>query len=116
MISVGLVVFAIFTIIFMIFASPIASIIAPGLVSKEPTTQVLIARLLRIMLVAQLFFVVSIFLTGILQSFQRFLIPAIASIFYNLGIIISIIIVNQVRRVTYAVNSRFILIKSLFCV
>ena len=43
------------------------------------------------MLVAQLFFVVSIFLTGILQSFQRFLVPALASVFYNIGIITSIV-------------------------
>lgn len=96
MITIGLLIFAILTIIIMIFATPIASVIAPGLVSKEPTTQVLIARLLRIMLVAQLFFVVSIFFTGILQSFQRFLIPAAASIFYNLGIIISIVFLSPV--------------------
>jgi len=96
MISIGLLIFAVLTILIMIFASPIASLIAPGLVDKEPTTQVLIARLLRIMLLAQLFFVVSIFLTGILQSFQRFLIPALASIFYNLGIIISIVFLSPV--------------------
>ena len=96
MITISLVIFAIFTIIIMIFASPIATLIAPGLIDKDPNTQVLIARLLRIMLLAQLFFVVSIFLTGILQSFQRFLIPAVASIFYNLGIIISIIFLSPV--------------------
>ncbi len=96
MISISLLIFAVLTIVIMVFASPIASIIAPGLVDKEPTTQVLIARLLRIMLIAQLFFVVSIFFTGILQSFQRFLVPATASIFYNLGIIISIIFLAPV--------------------
>lgn len=96
MISISLLIFVILTIIIAIFATPLASLIAPGLVAKEPTTQVLIARLLRIMLFAQLFFVVSIFFTGILQSFQRFLIPAAASIFYNLGIIISIIFLSPV--------------------
>lgn len=96
MISISLLIFVILTIIIAVFATPLASLIAPGLVAKEPTTQVLIARLLRIMLFAQLFFVVSIFFTGILQSFQRFLIPAAASIFYNLGIIISIIFLSPV--------------------
>src|SRR5439155_1494678 len=38
----------------------------------------------------------SIFLTGILQSFQRFLIPAIASILYNLGIICGIIFLTPI--------------------
>lgn len=90
MITVGIVIFAVFTLLILIFADFIAPIIAPGLVAKEPETQLIIARLLRIMIFAQLFFVVSIFFTGILQSFQRFLIPALASIFYNIGIIISI--------------------------
>lgn len=96
MISIALLIFALLTTLIMVFASPIASLVAPGLIDKEPTTQLLIARLMRIMLFAQLFFVVSIFLTGILQSFQRFLIPALASIFYNLGIIISIIFLSPV--------------------
>src|SRR3989344_3311502 len=96
MISFGLLIFFIFTIIVMIFAKPLAALIAPGLVAKDPQTQILIARLLRVMLISQLFFVVSIFITGVLQSFQRFLIPALASIFYNLGIIISIIFLSPV--------------------
>lgn len=91
MITLGLAIFVLFTIIIIALANFIAPLIAPGVVAKEPTTQFLIGNLLRIMIFAQLFFVVSIFLTGILQSFQRFLVPAIASIFYNLGIIVSII-------------------------
>ena len=80
----------------MIFANLIAPVIAPGLVADFPETQTLIARLLRIMIFAQLFFVISIFITGILQSFQRFLIPALASVFYNVGIIVSIIFLSPV--------------------
>ena len=96
MITLGLVVFVIFTIAIATFADLIAPIIAPGVIAKDPTTQLTIVRLLRLMLVAQLFFVVSIFLTGVLQSFQRFLIPATASIFYNVGIIVSIIFLSPV--------------------
>ena len=40
---------------------------------------------------AQLFFVVSYLFTGILQSYQRFLIPALAPVFYNVGIIFGIL-------------------------
>lgn len=91
MITLGLITFAIFAIAIFALADLIAPLIAPGIIAKDPLTQPLIARLLRIMTIAQIFFVVSIFLTGILQSFQRFLVPALASIFYNVGIIISII-------------------------
>ena len=91
MITLGILVFFFFMILIIVFANRLAPIIAPGIVSKEPTSQFLIGHLLQIMIFAQLFFVISIFLTGILQSFQRFLVPAIASIFYNIGIIISII-------------------------
>ncbi|MEK9146931.1 MAG: murein biosynthesis integral membrane protein MurJ [Patescibacteria group bacterium] len=96
MITIGLLVFVIATTLIITLADFIAPIIAPGLVAKDPTAAFQIARLLRIMIFAQLFFVISIFLTGILQSFQRFLVPAIASIFYNIGIIISIIFLTPV--------------------
>lgn len=96
MISLGILIFVIFTAIIIIFANYISPIIAPGVVSTYPETQALIARLLRIMIFAQLFFVISIFITGILQSFQRFLIPALASVFYNIGIIVSIIFLSPV--------------------
>lgn len=91
MITIGLLIFIVFTIIIIALADFIAPLIAPGLVARDPTTSVLIARLLRIMIFAQMFFAISIFLTGILQSFQRFLVPAAASVFYNVGIILSII-------------------------
>ena len=91
MITLGVIIFATFALIIIALANFIAPIIAPGVVAQDPSTQGLIAQLLRIMVFAQFFFVISIFLTGILQSFQRFLIPALASVFYNLGIIIAII-------------------------
>lgn len=94
MITLGILLFAFFATIILVFANLIAPLIAPGLVAEDPSTQDLIAKLLRIMVFAQFFFVISIFLTGILQSFQRFLIPALASVFYNLGIITSIIFLS----------------------
>src|SRR3972149_4411495 len=87
----GTIALAFISAVVIICAKFIAPIIAPGLISKDPMTLPLIARLLQIMILAQLFFVISIFLTGILQSFQRFLVPALASVFYNIGIILSII-------------------------
>ena len=91
MITLGLVVFLVFMLVVILLADYIAPLIAPGLVSQDPQTKIIIARLLRIMIFAQAFFVLSIFITGVLQSFQRFLVPAMASVFYNVGIILAII-------------------------
>ena len=91
MITLGFVVFLVFMLVIILLADYIAPLIAPGLISQDPATKIIIARLLRIMIFAQAFFVLSIFVTGILQSFQRFLVPAMASVFYNVGIILAII-------------------------
>ncbi|HEX7017333.1 MAG TPA: murein biosynthesis integral membrane protein MurJ [Patescibacteria group bacterium] len=50
----------------------------------------IVTNLTRIMIVAQFFFAISNFLTGILQSFQRFIMPALSSIIYNLGIVLGV--------------------------
>lgn len=48
---------------------------------------IIASQLTRIFLLAQLFFAISNFISGMLQAQQRFILPAIAPIFYNLGII-----------------------------
>ncbi len=48
------------------------------------------ANLTRIMLLAQLFFGVSNLLSAMLQSYQRFILPSLAPIFYNVGILIGV--------------------------
>lgn len=52
----------------------------------------IVTHLTRIMLVAQLFFAISNFLTGILQSYQRFILPAIAPILYNFCIVVGLLL------------------------
>jgi putative peptidoglycan lipid II flippase len=49
-------------------------------------------ELARILFAAQGFFVISYVLTGVLESLRRFLIPALAPLFYNLGIILGTVI------------------------
>lgn len=51
----------------------------------------LAADLTRIMLLAQLFFAASNFMTGVIQAHQRFLLPALSPLAYNLGIILGIV-------------------------
>jgi putative peptidoglycan lipid II flippase len=53
------------------------------------------ATLTQIMLVAQLFFAVSNFMTGMLQAYQRFIIPAVAPVLYNLGILIGVFLFSS---------------------
>jgi len=55
----------------------------------------IVTNLTRIMIFAQFFFAISNFLTGILQSFQRFIMPAIAPILYNLGILIGAVLLSD---------------------
>jgi len=87
-INIMLVVFASLCLVIYFFASPLSRIIAPGFTQTQIATM---AKLLQIMLLAQLFFSLSGFLTGIIQSHQRFLVPALAPVAYNLGIIFGII-------------------------
>jgi putative peptidoglycan lipid II flippase len=58
----------------------------------SPSQVILMARMTRLMLVAQGLFLISNFLSAIIQSHQRFLIPALSPVFYNLGIIVAIIL------------------------
>jgi len=84
-VNLGLIVFAVFALLFGLFAHNLYALIAPGY-SIEQREQ--IAYLARVLFAAQGFFVVSYALTGVLESLRRFLIPAFAPLFYNLGIII----------------------------
>jgi len=90
-INIGSIVFFIVSLIISIWAPYFCRLIAPTFSEKQ---LVLMVDLTRIMMVAQLFFIVSNILTGILQSCQRFLIPALAPVVYNLGIIAGIIFLS----------------------
>lgn len=73
------------------FASPICHLIAPGF-NREQLG--LMVSLLRIMLGAQVLFGISGFLTSIIQTHHRFLVPALAPVVYNLGIILGIVFLS----------------------
>lgn len=81
-------IFVLLAFFIFVFARPIYRLIAPGF-TLETVEEV--AGLTRILILAQGFFVASYFLTGVLESLQRFLVPALAPLFYNLGIILAAI-------------------------
>src|SRR5574341_41615 len=68
-----------------IFARPIAGLLVLG--HADPAAQPLTADLLRIMLVTPAIYGVSGLMMGFLQAHQRFLLPALAPAFRNLGVI-----------------------------
>ncbi len=79
-------------VLVFIFAPQLSHLIAPDFSFAKIE---LMVSLTRIMLFAQLLFLVSSFYSGILQSYQRFLIPAISPILYNLGIIFGTLYLSQ---------------------
>ena len=90
-VSIGLAIFLFAVAIIGFGAVKIYSVIAPGY-GVAGTTE--IAFLARILFAAQGFFVISYVLTGVLESLRRFLVPALAPIFYNLGIILGTIVLS----------------------
>lgn len=77
--------------------SILAYILAPTLVSQvispgfPPETQQLTVEIMRVLLISTLIFSISGVVMGILQSFNRFLLPALAPILYDIGILIGVI-------------------------
>ena len=87
-----IVIFLLLAVIIFIFAQPFSKLITAD-IGKEQIS--LIASLTRLLLIAQFFLLISNLLTGIIHAHQRFLLPALSPIFYNLGIIVGIIFLSN---------------------
>ncbi|MFW5734960.1 MAG: murein biosynthesis integral membrane protein MurJ [Oceanidesulfovibrio sp.] len=68
-----------------IFAPQLAGVVAPGF---APEDQARLARFLRIILPAQVFFLTGSCFTALLYLRKQFLVPALAPLLYNAGIIL----------------------------
>lgn len=82
----------ILSVFIAIFARPLSQTITSGFSDYQID---LMTNLTRVMIFAQLFFGISNFLTGIIQSHKRFLVPALSPLLYNIGIIIGIITLSE---------------------
>lgn len=99
LLALGLSMFVVIGVILFIFANQFSSIVAPGF-SK---TQIeLMANLTRIIIGGELLFIIGSFFSAILQSYNHFFIPGIASAAYNLGIIIGIKLFSPIFGVSSA--------------
>jgi len=91
--NVFLGIFILATILIYFLAQPIISnFIAPGFTLDK---QLQVISLTRVILFGQVILVLGSFFIGILQSFQRFVIPSLSPVFYNLGIIIGIVFLSK---------------------
>jgi putative peptidoglycan lipid II flippase len=70
----------------MVFARPLAGVVAPGF--TEPSEVDTLVRLMRIILPAQFFHVIGGLLSATLQAQDQHLLPAMAPLVYSAGIII----------------------------
>ncbi len=90
--SLSLLLLILLTIVIFIFTEPLTALIVPGF---SPDQKELTATLTQIILIGQIFLAIGSFFVGINQSFQRFIIPALAGVSYNAGIILGIIFLGQ---------------------
>ncbi len=95
-INLSLLVFLIFGIVIFLFPEQFNRIVVPGL---DPETAKQAALLTRIITFGELFLVIGSFLTATLQSYHRFIAPALAPVAYNLGIIFGIIFLSPIFHI-----------------
>jgi putative peptidoglycan lipid II flippase len=86
--TVFLVTLIVSAVVFVLAPSLVSTSIAPGF---APETQAQTADMMRILLVGTILFSISGMITGILQGYQRFLLPALAPIMYDLGILFGVL-------------------------
>jgi len=80
-----LLIFILVGIVVFIFAEPLTKYRTGEAFTPEQLT--IAVHMTRIMVFAQFFFAISNFFTGMLQSYKRFIVPAVAPILYNIGIL-----------------------------
>lgn len=86
-------VFGLAAAVVFIFAEPITQFRTGTAFTPEQLQ--IVVNLTRVMLFSQFFFAISNFLTGILQSYQRFIVPAMAPVLYNLGIMAGVVLFSS---------------------
>jgi putative peptidoglycan lipid II flippase len=88
-INLVLIALGVLSLLMAIFAPVFVPLVAPGF--DQPTTE-LTVRMTRIMLLSPVFIGMGAVVSGILNSYERFTVPAVAPLLYNLCIIGSAIV------------------------
>lgn len=90
---ISLLIFSLFSLLLFVFANQFSSLVAPGFTAEHIN---LMANLMRIIIFGEILFIIGSFLSAILQSYNHFFIPGIASALYNLGIILGILFLSPI--------------------
>lgn len=90
--TVFLVAVAVSSLVFVLTPVLVPTVIAPGF---DALTAAQTVELMRILLAGTIIFAVSALFSGILQSHQHFLSPALAPIMYDLGILFGVVVLLQ---------------------
>ena len=114
LLTAGLGIFASASLILVIFAPQILSIFNGG-GNFSAQDMNLMTNLMRIIVVGQLIYVIGAFFSAMLQSYNHFFIPGIAAAFYNVGIILGILVFHKYFGI-YAVPFGVILGAIIFVV
>lgn len=94
LLAVGFIIFAILSLVLVVFASQILTIFNGGQNFSREDMQLMV-NLMRIIALGQLIYIIGTFFSAMLQSYNHFFIPGIAAAFYNVGIIFGIILFHQ---------------------
>lgn len=86
--NLSLLVFIFFALVAFYLTPFLNNFLLPGFRDEQ---KIITDQLTRIILFGQILLVIGAFFIGIGQSFQRFIIPSLAPVFYNLGIILGIV-------------------------
>ncbi len=90
--NLSLIFFGMVALLAFVFVAPLNNILIPGFKDEQ---KILTDSLTRVILFGQILLVIGAFFIGIAHSFQRFIIPSLAPLFYNLGIILGILFLSQ---------------------
>lgn len=86
--NISVIIVGIVMMVLFIFARPVSYLIVPAFTEQERDIMVVLTR---IMLVGQLLpLIIGNYITGMLQSMQRFILPSLAPVVYNIGIIVGV--------------------------
>lgn len=96
-INISIIAFVLVSIVLAIFAESILPAIIDFISTDStaiptPSEYVRIAAMMRVLLIPQLILGVSVFVSNGINIYDRFLIPTLAPLFYNLGRIVSLIV------------------------
>lgn len=112
LLAAGLIVFGVFSLLLAIFAPAVLSIFNLG-TNFTQDQMALMAQLMRIIIIGQLIYIVGTFFTALLQTYNHFFIPGIAAAFYNVGIIIGVLLFSNAFGI-YAVPMGIVLGSLIF--